>query len=118
MRICGAAQVDDITAGRLSNVRATKLLTERNGETCPGVFRDCSLPDNAIPEAETPLRFIDETSGKSACGIGTAVARRLPLHGPMMLDMFRQDLRFAWRGFMRTPGFLAVAVATLGLGIG
>jgi predicted permease len=34
------------------------------------------------------------------------------------IDSLRQDLRFAWRGFIRTPGFLAVAVATLGLGIG
>jgi predicted permease len=38
------------------------------------------------------------------------------MRGP--IDIFRQDLRFAWRGFMRTPGFLAVAIATLGLGIG
>src|SRR5919108_130642 len=35
-----------------------------------------------------------------------------------LTDIFRQDLLFAWRGFMRTPGFLAVAIATLGLGIG
>jgi putative ABC transport system permease protein len=34
------------------------------------------------------------------------------------IDFLRQDLRFAWRGFMRTPGFLAVGIATLGLGIG
>jgi predicted permease len=34
------------------------------------------------------------------------------------IDIFRQDLRFAWRGFIRAPGFLAVAIATLGLGIG
>jgi predicted permease len=34
------------------------------------------------------------------------------------IDFLRQDLRFAWRSFMRTPGFLAVGIATLGLGIG
>jgi len=35
-----------------------------------------------------------------------------------LVDIVRQDVRFAWRGFMRAPGFLLVAVATLALGIG
>ena len=34
------------------------------------------------------------------------------------LGIIWRDLRFAWRGFMRGPGFLAVAVVTLALGIG
>jgi putative ABC transport system permease protein len=34
------------------------------------------------------------------------------------LDDVRQDLRFAWRGFVRRPGFTMVAVSTLVLGIG
>src|SRR5262245_4372496 len=35
-----------------------------------------------------------------------------------MLDSLVHDLRFAWRGLCRTPGFAALAIATLALGIG
>jgi len=34
------------------------------------------------------------------------------------MDSLLQDWRFAWRGLVRAPGFAAVAIATLGLGIG
>jgi predicted permease len=36
----------------------------------------------------------------------------------VLLEELRQDVRFAWRGFIRAPAFTAVAVSTLVLGIG
>ena len=33
-------------------------------------------------------------------------------------DDFRQDLRYGFRAFLKTPGFVLVAILTLGLGIG
>jgi putative ABC transport system permease protein len=35
-----------------------------------------------------------------------------------MTDGFLHDVRFAWRGLQRAPGFAAIAIATLALGIG
>jgi predicted permease len=38
--------------------------------------------------------------------------------GVHLLDTLAQDLRFGWRGLLRTRGFTAAVVLTLGLGIG
>lgn len=45
-------------------------------------------------------------------------SRRQPQRGAKLLDSIRHDLRFALRGFRRSPGFTAVVVITLALGIG
>src|SRR5262247_1900369 len=43
---------------------------------------------------------------------------RIPTRSSSVLSNWATDLRHAWRGLLRTPGFLVTSVATLALAIG
>ena len=40
------------------------------------------------------------------------------VRGISLIDVLRQDLRYAWRGLRSRPGFAAAVVLTIGLGVG
>ena len=40
------------------------------------------------------------------------------MRGTQLIDQFLQDVRYAWRSLLRSPGFVAVTVVSLALGIG
>jgi predicted permease len=68
------------------------------------------------------LLLLRTTMDLLVSGAAEHVSPTLPHHerhqGAPLMDWLRQDLRFAFRSLLRRPGFTAVTVATLALGVG
>lgn len=55
---------------------------------------------------------------RSFGGVDQTKERYREQRGLPFVDAFFQDVRYGWRGLLRNPGFAAVAIMTLALGIG
>jgi len=70
-------------------------------------------------ELAEEIRFHRELSGEAAFGsVALALEESREVWGLAWLESWKQDVRYALRGFRRAPGFAAGVIATIGLGLG
>lgn len=72
-----------------------------------GRIRDGETPDQARRQARLELRGVEQTKERV----------RTDRWG-VQLDRLRQDLHYGWRSMAKQPGFTAIVILTLAIGIG
>jgi putative ABC transport system permease protein len=97
-----------------------------------GLFQKTRLEQDLDEELRTHLEMLEQeylgrgmspqearyAALRSFGGVAQTKERYREQHGLPFVDSFFRDARYGWRGLLRNPGFAAVAIMTLALGIG
>jgi len=83
------------------------------------MIRTWSRRDRFEADLEEEIRIHREMSGDAAFGsVALALEESREVWGLAWLESWKQDARFALRGFRRSPGFALGVIGAIGLGLG